>query len=232
MYNCFYYNSTWPVYPCPEPNSTSEYTLQRSTIVKIKSPMDMLNHEFAKEPILFGRLSQILCQAMLKRLLEVLLGIGWSLSTGTSTVMILACDVKMRRLSKVCKMLNKWKAFIEDFKNTHGTMMKGKMMDKATCEATRSVSRPDRPKAAATTSEGTIPMHLVIKRRIHGEIVHRKKPSLITCPDLRMFVASERFIASPLQEGKHTVSLSLKRVDRKVVSPKQTGRQALLRLAI
>lgn len=56
----------------------------------------------------------------------------------------------------------------DDVNHKRGKTMNGKMMDRQTCEATRSVSMPERPTAAATTRAGTRPRQRVSSLRITG----------------------------------------------------------------
>ena len=57
---------------------------------------------------------------------------------------------------------------LEEVSQMSGNTMNGNTIDNMTWDATRSVSMPARPKAAATTSAGTSPKHRVNSRRITG----------------------------------------------------------------
>lgn len=89
---------------------------------------------------------------------------------------------------------------LEHVIHSKGNTMKGKTIDRATCDATRRVSTPFLPTAIATAMEGMSPRQRVTKRRITGyvqdqiddiencmmleltDIRHRRKPSETVCP--------------------------------------------------
>jgi hypothetical protein len=57
---------------------------------------------------------------------------------------------------------------LDDVKNINGKVMNGNTIESTTCDATRSVSIPERPTAMATTIEGMIAKILVKNRRTTG----------------------------------------------------------------